>query len=220
VESLTEINIEFFDSKEWEFSDEEKKTINTITIAAEKEIRVLLPQLSDSILLSVMTGHDVIPSTGEVGAAMAPGYVRWIVSPNWEMSVNEIAKASLRDTLFHEFHHLVRGWVLYGGNPMKSFMDAVISEGLATAFERDASGSDPDWGHYPADVENWVNEVLQLPLSAPYDEWMFRHPDGRIYIGYRAGTYIVDRAMKNSGLSAAELVLTPTEEILGMSGLK
>ena len=220
MDAHTEINVEFFDSKEYEFSDEEKKTIKAIAITAEKEIRNLLPQLPDIILLSVMTGQDVIPTTGEVGLSMAPGYVRWIVNPKWKESVNEIAKASLRNTLFHECHHLGRGFVMYGGKPMTSLMDGVISEGLATVFERDASGSNPEWGRYPAEVESWLNDLLQLPLSVPYEEWMINHPDGRSYIGYRVGTYIVDRAINNSGLSAAELVLTTTEEILKLSGLK
>jgi uncharacterized protein YjaZ len=220
MDAHTEINVEFFDSKEYEFSDEEKKTVIAITIAAEKEIRILLPQLPEIILLSVMTGQDVIPTTGEVGLCMAPGYVRWIVDPKLKESVNEIAKASLRSTLFHECHHLVRGFVMYGGKPIRSFMDVVINEGLATVFERDASGSNPEWGRYPADVENWVNELQQLPLSVPYEEWMIRHPDGRSYIGYKVGTYIVDRAIKNSGVSAADFVLTTTEEIFELSGLK
>ena len=40
---------------------------------------------------------------------------------------NEIAMASLRSTLFHECHHLVRGYVIYAGKPMTSFKDAVIT---------------------------------------------------------------------------------------------
>jgi hypothetical protein len=64
-----------------------------------------------------------------------------------------------------------------------SFMDGVVSEGLATAFERDAGGRLPPW---------------------------FQHPDGRRRIGYRAGTYIADQAIAASGSSAADLVLAPT----------
>lgn len=105
-----------------------------------------------------------------------------------------------------------------GGNRPKTFMHGVVSEGLATAFERDAAGSSPPWGEYPQNVEEWVSELLKLPLSAPYSDWMFVHPDGRIWIGYRSGTFIADRAMKASEKSAAELVRTPTEEILRMAG--
>ncbi len=106
-----------------------------------------------------------------------------------------------------------------GGPPRMSFMDSVVSEGLATAFERDSGGRQPPWGEYPEQVRTWVHELLRLPLSAPYHHWMFHHPDGRRWIGYRAGTYIADEAIAASGRSAAELVLTPTDEILKMAGV-
>ena len=62
-------------------------------------------------------------------------------------------------------------------------------------------------------------ELLELPPSAPYSHWMFRHPDGRRWIGYRAGTYIADQAILASGRSAADFFNTATEEILRMSGI-
>lgn len=93
-------------------------------------------------------------------------------------------------------------------------MDRVVSEGLATAFERDFSGRRPPWSEYPEDVLAWVTELLKVPESERWDQWMFQHPDGRRWIGYRAGTYIADRAIAESGQSAAELVFTPHEEIL------
>jgi hypothetical protein len=49
---------------------------------------------------------------------------------------------------------------------------------------------------------------------------MFQHPDGRRWIGYRAGTYIADRAIAASSRSAAELVQTPTGEILSLAGIE
>ncbi|MBW3589974.1 MAG: DUF2268 domain-containing protein [Actinobacteria bacterium] len=56
-------------------------------------------------------------------------------------------------------------------------------------------------------------------MDAPYQQWMFSHPDGRRWIGYRTGTFIADQATLKSGLSSAELVRTPTEEILKLSGV-
>jgi hypothetical protein len=52
------------------------------------------------------------------------------------------------------------------------------------------------------------------PPTANRSEWLSRHPDGRRWIGYKAGTYLVDQAMKRLNRSSAELVLTPTAEIL------
>jgi len=49
---------------------------------------------------------------------------------------------------------------------------------------------------------------------------MFKHPDGRRWIGYRSGAYIADKAMKASGLTASELARTSTAKILELAGVK
>lgn len=48
---------------------------------------------------------------------------------------------------------------------------------------------------------------------------MFKHTDGRRWIGYRAGVYIVDQAQQKAGLSAADLVRASTYEVLNMAGI-
>lgn len=202
-----------------ELSGEAHALIREICDATEPEVRALLPSLVETVALTVQTGTFVIPDTGEVGVAEAPGHVIWTVDPARPEGVVSIARSHLRHSLFHELHHLVRGWTRTGGSPRTTFMEGVVSEGLATAFERDFSGFRPPWGEYPEEVEDWVAEVLELPPSAPYQQWMFYHPDGRFWIGYRAGTYIVDRAIAASGRSAAELVTTSTDEILELAGV-
>jgi len=107
-----------------------------------------------------------------------------------------------------------------GGRSPASFMDNVVSDGLATVFERDEGGRPTPWGEYPDDVREWVAELLDLPVDASYHEWMFLHPDGRRWIGYRAGTYIADKAIERSGLSSAQLVNTSTEEVLRFAGIR
>jgi hypothetical protein len=199
-------------------TEAERELVMKICSASEPEIRAYLPDLTEQIEVSIKVGKDVIPVTGEIGGALAPGRVDWRVDHTRDQSVTEIAEARLRATLFHEFHHLVRGWVMSGGDLPKTLMHGVVSEGLATAFERDAAGASPPWGEYPENVEEWVKELLELPLSASYVDWMFVHPDGRHWIGYRSGTFIADQAIKASGKTAAQLVRTPTEEILRMAG--
>jgi hypothetical protein len=203
------------------FPEDARSAIREVCKATEPEVRALLPNLPSTIELVALTGTaaSVIPETGEVGTALNPNRVRWTADPTRPGGVAAVARAQLRFTLFHELHHCARGWVLSGGPPQTSFMEGVVSEGLATAFERDAGGRLPPWGKYPEEAAAWVAELVQLPLTAPYNEWMFRHSDGRRWIGYRAGTYIADKAIAASGLSAAELVLVPTDEILTMAGI-
>lgn len=199
-------------------SEVERDLVREICSSTESKIRGFLPLLADVVRIDIRVGKDVIPLTGEIGGALAPGHLYWMVDHALEQSVEDIAQSRLPPTLFHECHHLVRGWVMSGGELPKTFMHGVVSEGLATAFEREATGIRPPYGEYPDEVDDWVHELLELPTSASYVDWMFVHPDGRIWIGYRAGTYIADQASKASGKSASELVHAPSDEIMRMAG--
>lgn len=140
-------------------------------------------------------------------------------TPSRPGGVEAIAEKHLRSTLFHELHHTVRGYAIREPGSPDSFMDFVISEGLASVFERDAAGDRPVlWADYPAEVDSWVEELMALPLDAPYADWMFTHPDGRRWIGYRSGAYLVDLAVASSGRSAADLVHASTEDVLDLAG--
>jgi len=193
------------------FSATERRTISRIAGATAIEVRRHLPALASQITLRVQSGKDVIPEIGATAEVAPPDWVVWTVDAERPEGVANIAETHLRGALFHEFHHLVRGSTL---SP-QTLMDRVITEGLATAFERDFAGESRPWADYPSDVATWVEELATWPATADRDGWFFRHPDGRRWIGFKAGTYLVDQAMKRLNRSSAELVSTPTDEILG-----
>ena len=142
-----------------------------------------------------------------------PNVIVWQVDASRAEGVAAIARAQLRPTLFHELHHLVRAKTIDSDR----LRDHMIREGLGTAFERDYGGGDfPPWATYRPEVSRWTTEVLALPDDAPRAVWLFEHPDGRGWIGFRVGTYLVDRAMKSSGKTSAELVQVPTDTIVTM----
>jgi len=201
-------------------SAEDRDVIRTIAEATYQEVREILPELTGTVRLSVSAGPEVIPETGDGAAALEPGHVLWVADPSRAGGIAGVARERLRVSLYHELHHLARGYVMSGGSSPISLLDSVVSEGLATAFARDAAGEEPLWGAYPDNVDDWVEELRAAPAhdTESYGTWMYEHPDGRRWIGYRAGTYIADRAIAASGLSAAELVSTPTEEILRLAG--
>lgn len=192
------------------FTPTERRTIARIAGLAALDARRHLPALASKITLRVQSGKDVIPESGATAAAVSPDWVTWTVDPGNPQGVVGIAEAHLRAALFHEFHHLVRGSTI----PSRTLMDDVVTEGLATAFERDYAGVSPLWADYPGDVSTWVDELAKQPPTANRADWMLRHPDGRRWIGMKAGTYLVDVAMKRLNRSSAELVSTPTDEIL------
>jgi len=193
--------------------------VQDIADATEAEVRQCLPELEEQLRLVVQLSARVIPETGDAGASIAPGTIAWTADPSHVGGVAGVADRHLRHTLFHEMHHLVRGWTFYGGRQPTGFMEGVVSEGLATVFARDAAGDKAPWSEYPDEVTTWVGELIELPPDANYSEWMFLHPDGRRWIGYKAGTYIVDRAVEAAKTTAAALVRTPWEEILRLAEL-
>lgn len=203
-----EIEVEY--RRGYAFTAAERRAIERVANAAARDARDLLPGLSQHLRLTVQPGANVIPETGETAGVGLPGGVYWTVDPARDGGVLRIANEQLRATLFHEFYHLVRG----ASVPTRSLIDQAIDEGLATAFERDETGAPTPWGDYPDDVASWAEEFLALPADAPSREWMFLHPDGRRWIGYKVGTYFADQARRASGHSLAELATVPTEELL------
>lgn len=196
------------------FSWAERRTIERIAKDTVAEVRRLLPALPDRLVLRVDADGNVSEVTFATAAAVAPNRLYWTVDPERGNGVAATAVAHLRPMLFHELHRLVR----YTQLERVSLMDEVISEGMAAAFERDYAGARYPISDYPDGVAAWVTELMALAPSTDQEQWLFRHPDGRRWIGFRAGTYLVDRAMNASGLSSADLVAATTAEVLELAG--
>lgn len=210
----------FLNTEEYIFTQAERNCIQAVSEAAEQRVREWLPQLTTKIELVVEVGTTVIPETGETGRTFGrKQQVTWTVDPFRAEGVMAIASAHLRSTLIHELNHVVR---TQGKSKaelwQRQLLDYVVSEGLATAFARDVCGRLPRWGKYPDNVHNWVEELLVLPLDTPRQKWMFRHPDGRRWIGYKVGTYLIDRAIAASGLPFSVLTEMSTSEIVKLAG--
>jgi uncharacterized protein YjaZ len=208
------LTVEFYIEDGYRFSPTERDRIETIAGGAVSEVRRYLPTLPPEVILKVYPGTDVIPETGETGYTGGTDRVFWIVDPHRLGGVVGTATRELRGTLFHELHHLARSQT----QESVTLMQRVVGEGLATVFERDAAGMPAPWGKYPPDAGAWTKELLALPSDTSFKPWMSRHPDGRRWIGYKVGTYVVERAMRASHKSAAELVHTSTADILRLAG--
>jgi hypothetical protein len=210
------VSIEYYGASDYAFSRAERRVIQDVAESTALEVRRFLPALPTTLTLQVRPGDDVIEETGETATAIPPNTVHWTVDPKRHGGVQAIAGQQLRATLFHEFHHLVRDAMV----PSRSLIDRAVTEGMATAFERDFARADTPWGRYPDEVSSWVSELMALPSDAPREAWMFRHPDGRRWIAFRVGTYLVDRASRASGKTPADLVSTSTEAVLELAGAR
>lgn len=119
-------------------------------------------------------------------------------------------------SVYHEINHAAR---FHKGIWHESFLDKAILEGLATVFEREYAHSDPLWGKYPKNANNWLTEILKLGDKVNHNHYMFMHPDGRRWIGYKVGTYTIDQALKKSGKDITELTQMQCADILKLLDL-
>ncbi len=192
----------------------EQRELQRVADAAFRDVRAHLDGLPPRLTLLVQWGKDVIPETGDNGTAAYPGNIGWTIDP--ERDVLSTIRTQLRPTLFHELHHLARASRVQ----TISLLDHVVTEGLATAFERDFAKVVVPWAEPPPDGMGWTREVLDQPETSSLAAWMIRHPDGRRWIGMRVGTLLVDRASRASNRSAAALVFVPPSEILRLADVR
>ena len=141
------------------------------------------------------------------------------ISNNYQGGVIDSVYEGIKSTIFHEFHHLSRGWAIQDNKFGPGISNAMVNEGLAVAFTEIYTGNIIDVNSYTEEADNWVKEILSLPLDASYAQWvMGEHPDGRTYIGYRTGNFLARQAMKNSGQSILELSSLMPNEIIKLAG--
>jgi hypothetical protein len=216
---LLSIDIFFKEENGQLFNKYEKEQITRVLIGSEHKIRRLLPSLPEKVTVNLAKTTKNYNNLGGVnGQASAPGVVDMEVSTTYPQGT-DAAIANLTPMVFHEFHHLVRGWTMKG-NKFDSGMDiAAINEGMAVAFSVKYSGAESNWANYPENVSDWVIEILNLPKYASYGKWVVNHPDGRQKIAYKAGRYIIDEAVKHSGKSILELTDLAPIEVIHISGV-
>lgn len=210
-----------FDNASYQFSAEEKKVITEMVVEAEKRVRALLPELDEDILVNVHTTERNVDLVGGVyGRADAPGEMQVTLSTVSEGGVLGSANKALTSSVFHEMHHLVRGWTMtdnkYGQN--HGIPVATVNEGLACVFaETYTDEYFPEAFDYPEEAAVWLDEIMALPLDANYGHWVGGfHPDGRFAIGYRIGRYVVHQAMAKTGKDILELSKMTPEDILSI----
>jgi len=220
LDDTDSLTIVYEDGEETGFSDDEKQLIEDLVKDAEERVRALLPTLPDAIeVTATVIDRNVDIVGGVTGRADAPGKVLIEVSSVFPGGISAAAHSALSSTVFHEFHHLDRGWTIQGNKFGAGIPIAAVNEGLASVFAEEYTGVYFEAAYsYPEDAAEWLEEILALPVDADYSTWMMgEHPDGRNSIGYRVGRYIVHQATANSGKSILELSSLAPKEILGLA---
>ena len=69
----------------------------------------------------------------------------------------------LTRTMYHEMHHLARGWTILGNQFGPGIAIAAVNEGLAEVFAEIESGVELASSEYPPEADAWAREILALP---------------------------------------------------------
>lgn len=220
------IGIYCLDTDEFQFGQEQKTSVQKMIRRGFKQCKELLPGLPDIMNLTVFPHRtfNVIEVDGSGGYAAARNWLPLFMNPWHEKGFDWVVSNSLKGTLYHELHHVAANYTYADGYDdfVKESLQLAVYEGMAVAFERDFSGREVLWGEYDPDtIGQWLQDYKAAYKKDDYNfvHWNFQHPDGRKWIKYRVGTYIVDQAIKNNpGQTAATLASIPPKEIIKMAG--
>ena len=206
-----------FDAVEGALTEEDQQFFRAKASDAAQLVRSHFPDFATAVRIRVLVGERDLSAVGGVtGQADAPGEVMIAISSTFAGGVSGAMRTGLYSVLLHEFHHLARGWTIRENRFGPGIPTAAVNEGLAAVFADTYSGRLFEGYEYPEEVDDWLNEILGLPVDANYNTWMNQHSDGRLAVGYRVGRYIVHQAIERSGLDILELSNLPPREILAM----
>lgn len=221
TEQAGPISVEYKVNEHATFTDEERAAIEAVLLSTYEGVRELFPELTDHVSVQVgALDRDLSTVGGVTGRADAPGEVVIYMSSIYPGGILAAVESGLATTFSHELHHLVRGWTINNNQFGPGIHIAMVNEGLANVFSEELTGSRQEGNQPPAAeiAEEWAAEIMTLPINANYGEWMFMHPDGRMTVGYRAGTYIIRKAMAELGLSIREISDCPWKRSMPWQG--
>ncbi|MDY8137290.1 DUF2268 domain-containing putative Zn-dependent protease [Aquimarina sp. 2201CG5-10] len=217
----TKVNIVFQEASA-KFTEPQKDFIHKVITNSGKEVRKLLPKLPDGIKVIVENVDWDLDAVGGVTGRTetnAPPVVFIQISNKYQNGIIDSVRLGIKSTIFHEFHHLSRGWAIKDNTFSPGIPNAMVNEGLAVAFTEIYTGNVHEGNAYTDVTDTWVKEILLLPIDASYADWvMGEHPDGRTYIGYRTGNFLIRKAMTNSGKNILELSNLTPKEIIKLAG--
>ena len=212
-------NFYFVDGEDAAFTNEQRARIKEIIKATITKTKKLYPSLSENINFNIHSvDRDFSMVNGVTGRADRTHEIEISLSSTYKGGMDKAIDDGLEITLFHELHHIVRGWVVHENKFGRGIDIAAVNEGLADVFAEAQSGRAASTFPGDPDFDAWTIEILALPKNANYGEWMNQLPDGRTAVGYRTGAWLVREAMANSELNILELSELSVSEIYKLAG--
>lgn len=203
-----------------------KDSILPLAATYYDEVRGLMPELPSDLTLW-LDNWCLIDETGTGGFAYAANELTLAFDMNFPDKA--LQRKDLRATIFHESFHLVQGHTQE--SPRATYttaLDNAIYEGCAVVFEREYAGATPLWGlydqHGSSTLMRWRAELQQIPIETYLDaktniweKWAFYDEvSNERWRLYKAGTWIVDQALRESGKNILELRTLSSTDIIGL----
>jgi hypothetical protein len=197
-------------------ADFKRKYVREVRTAF-KEVSKLLPFGSQRINFFIQPRiYGLIEETGDSAHTYNSEFIELAFDPTKDRQGLEVILSGVRPGVFHEMNHAARFNIpIYH----KTFLDNCVMEGLATVFTRDYTGEKAGWADYPKNVSDWLYELIDKNDMFYWQEYMFKHADGRRWIGYKVGTYIIDQALERSGKNIIELTKMECKDIMKLAGV-
>lgn len=210
------MRVHIFDSPELEIARRHitETEILDCVYGAFDEVRQSLPAINPyaNISIRAVDKELCIPETHMAGTTYNGAYSELIFDKSVPGGPVEMLK-SLRRLVFHESVHIA----MFERDPWRpDVMYGVATEGMATVFEREYAPWKPYWGEYEDDdtMRAWYEELKMLQESNEKNrDYFFMHPDGRRWIVYKTGAWVVDKLVE-SGETIAGLAELKYTEIL------
>ncbi len=216
---VTGPNFQFSSVDGYAFPEPLKEQIKTTTHAAILMAQSQFPEISEKINFNfIPVNRDLSKVKGVSGRADRSYEIEINISTAYEGGAEKAVADGLKVVLLHELHHVARGWLVQDNKFGPGIDIAAINEGLADVFAEELMGfPQANYTDNP-DFDAWTQEILALPKSANYGEWMFMLPDGREAVGYRTGAWLVKKAQKNTGKTIQALSKMTIDEIYHAAG--
>lgn len=194
---------------------------------AYSEVRTLLPNLPKTIRIYFDNWY-LLPETGAGGFAYSADTLTMSFDPSFTNKQQQ--SHDLRATVFHESYHLAQGHTFI--QPTAEYrhtLDSAVYEGMASVFEREYAAPSILPGTYTGEtdqqLQEWADSLANISMAD------YTNPDTELWIKwalydkesqqrwriYKVGTWIVDKAVRQSGKDILSLYTATAAEILELA---
>jgi len=199
------LQLHVLDREKVRFTERERQLLLT-TVAASFDVATKSLKLPNLMNITVYgDGENAVPETGEGGYTASADWIQLSLDPKKRRQWPRIIKNVLPSTVLHELHHASREFQI---GARTTLADDVLTEGLATVFSMEQFPEfTPPWSvATDAQAKRWLKWMSADWNRTEYQrfDYFFKKGPNR-WAGYKLGTWLVHRAKKETGKSAADM---------------